>query len=88
MTAFGMAYFVAHDGLVHGRLPLQFLAKIRWLRVVRNAHRMHHRLESQDDALPLGLFLGQWALRRARARGIPVAQSPLTTGAPAATPSR
>ena len=54
MTAFGMAYFVVHDGLAHGRLPVQFLAKFRWFRVVRNAHRVHHRFGRQDDGLPFG----------------------------------
>ena len=61
MTVFGMAYFVVHDGLIHGRLPVGFLSRIDWLRRIRNAHQVHHRL----DAAPYGLFLGPWELRRA-----------------------
>ena len=61
MTAFGIAYFVVHDGLIHGRLPVAFLGRIPWLRRVRNAHLVHHRL----DAAPYGLFLGPRELRRA-----------------------
>lgn len=63
MTLFGVSYFVVHDGLIHGRLPVAFLGRVRWLRRVRNAHQVHHRL----DAAPYGLFLGQWELRRSLA---------------------
>lgn len=63
MSLFGMAYFAVHDGLIHGRLPVAFLARWRWLRLIRNAHLVHH----QRDAAPYGLFLGLWELRRARA---------------------
>ena len=60
MTLFGLAYFVVHDGLIHGRLPVAFLARASWLRRVRNAHQVHHR----HNAAPYGLFLGPWELRR------------------------
>ena len=66
MTAFGVSYFLVHDGFIHGRLPLAFLARFRYFRRVRNAHRAHH---NRDDAPPFGLFLGpqelQWWRKRA-----------------------
>ncbi|MBI5609106.1 MAG: sterol desaturase family protein [Deltaproteobacteria bacterium] len=65
MTAFGAAYFVVHDGLAHGRLPVQFLARVRWLRRLRNAHRAHHRGGRQEDGPPFGLFLGPQELKKA-----------------------
>lgn len=65
MTAFGMAYFVVHDGFIHGRLPVEFLARFSYFRRVRNAHKVHHRA---DHIGPYGLFLGEWELRRAKAR--------------------
>ena len=65
MTTFGIAYFVVHDGFIHGRLPVQFLARFAYLRRVRNAHRVHHK--RQHDA-PYGLFLGEWELRWRRQR--------------------
>ena len=61
MTTFGMAYFVVHDGFIHERLPVKFLAKSAYLRRVRNAHRVHH---NRDHEGPYGLFLGEWELRR------------------------
>jgi beta-carotene 3-hydroxylase len=60
MTVFGMAYIVVHDGLVHGRIPVEFLKKFRYLRNVRNAHLVHHR----SGAAPYGLFSGPWVVRR------------------------
>ena len=61
MTTFGVAYFLVHDGFIHGRLPLQFFERSAYLRRVRNAHRVHHK---RDHAGPYGLFLGEWELRR------------------------
>jgi len=60
MTAFGAAYFTVHDGFIHGRLPVAFLARSAFLRQVRNAHRAHHH---RDHAAPFGLFLGPQELR-------------------------
>jgi beta-carotene 3-hydroxylase len=64
MTVFGMAYFAVHDGLIHGRLPVAFLARLEWIRRIRNAHQVHH----VKDAQPYGLFLGPWELKRVRVR--------------------
>lgn len=58
-TAFGLSYFVVHDGLVHGRLPVGFLRKWRYFRKVEGAHRVHH----VSDGPPYGLFLGPQELR-------------------------
>lgn len=75
MTVFGLAYVVVHDGLVHGRLPVAFLRRSRWLRRVRDAHRVHH---ARGEA-PYGFFFGPLELMRTpRARGErPIAPPPL-----------
>lgn len=62
MTLFGIAYVVVHDGLVHGRLPVQGLARFRFFRRVRGAHRVHHR----TGGAPYGLFAGPSELSRAK----------------------
>ncbi|MRG94234.1 sterol desaturase family protein [Polyangium spumosum] len=59
MTLFGAAYLVVHDGLVHGRLPVQALAKIPYFARVRDAHLVHHAKGARG---PYGLFLGPWEL--------------------------
>lgn len=71
MTLFGMAYVVVHDGFVHERLPITWLARFRYFRTLRACHRAHHRGDA--DHGPYGLFLGafeaRWhARRRGRAR--------------------
>ena len=75
MTAFGLAYLVVHDGLVHERLPVAFLRRFSYFRRIRAAHLVHH----ERGAEPYGLFRGPEELRdlkrRARAsrHGTPIA---------------
>lgn len=54
MTLFGASYGLVHDGYIHGRLPLGFLDRFRWLRRIKSAHRAHH----VTGEVPYGLFLG------------------------------
>lgn len=63
MTAFGLAYLVVHDGLVHGRLPVPGLSRWRWLRRIASAHRVHHT--GRAAGAPYGLFTGPRELERA-----------------------
>ena len=59
MTAFGAAYAIVHDGYIHGRLPVGFLDRFRWLRRIKAAHKAHHI----QGLAPYGLFLGPAELR-------------------------
>lgn len=59
MSLFGVSYFIVHDGLAHGRLPVGFLWKVPLLRRIAGAHRAHHK----GGAAPYGLFLGPQELR-------------------------
>lgn len=61
MTAFGVSYLVVHDGLVHGRLPVAFLANIAYFERVVRAHREHHK--GSRGRPPYGLFFGPLELR-------------------------
>lgn len=73
MTAFGLAYVLVHDGIVHRRLPLAFLERrVPYLARVAAAHRLHHQAR---DAAPFGLFLGPWELAKGtgRRRAAPLA---------------
>lgn len=70
MTLFGVAYVVVHDGFVHGRLPVQGLARSRFFRRVRAAHRMHHR----TGGAPYGLFAGVREMRRPRHENAPASK--------------
>jgi beta-carotene 3-hydroxylase len=64
MSLFGVAYLVVHDGLVHGRLPVQWLLRLRYFRGVARAHRVHHT--GVAGGAPYGLFLGRWELAHNR----------------------
>jgi beta-carotene 3-hydroxylase len=68
MACFGVAYIVVHDGVVHGRLPVQFLRKIPALAAIRRAHRIHHA----TGTAPYGLFFGPQELEHQSAR-VPIA---------------
>jgi beta-carotene 3-hydroxylase len=56
MTAYGMLYFVAHDGLVHGRWPFSFVPKSGYLKRIYQAHRMHHAVPGKDGAVSFGFL--------------------------------
>jgi len=62
LALFGIAYFVVHDGLVHRRLPVQFLLRSAYFKRVYEAHMLHHKVHGG----PYGLFLGHWEVRRNR----------------------
>ncbi len=80
MTSFGLAYVVVHDGFVHGRLPVRFLARVAWLRRIRDAHAVHHA----RGAAPYGFFLGARELTQTpRARGGPPSARRPSARAPA-----
>ncbi len=68
MTLFGVSYFVVHDGLVHGRLPVGFLLRLGYIRRVVEAHRKHH--EGSRGRAPYGLFFGPAELWLAKRRGL------------------
>ncbi len=67
MAAFGISYFVFHDGMVHGRLPVAFLLRVPMCARWRDAHEEHHR----RNAAPYGFFRGPTELARAQAQADP-----------------
>ncbi len=87
MTAFGLAYVLIHDGLVHGRLPVgrRRLLRLRWLREIRRAHVVHHSL----GGVPYGLFRGPAELNAEHDRRSPrsSARAKGAAGSPGAPPS-
>ncbi len=92
MSAFGLGYLVVHDGLCHGRLPVGFLLRLRVIRGIVRAHRVHHT--GSSGGAPFGFFFGVRELeRRARARALATderardAEAP-PTGGPHAEPPR
>lgn len=52
LGAFGLLYVVFHDGMVHGRLPIEALGRHGFLASIRSAHELHHR----RNGAPYGFF--------------------------------
>ena len=64
MTLFGIGYVLVHDGLVHGRLPMSSLLRLRYFRAVVRAHHVHHT--GTAGGAPYGFFFGRFELTRSR----------------------
>lgn len=58
MTAYGLLYFVAHDGLVHHRWPLRYVPRKGYLKRLYQAHRMHHAVDGREGCVSFGFL---WA---------------------------
>jgi beta-carotene 3-hydroxylase len=56
VTAYGMLYFVAHDGLVHGRWPFRYVPRSGYLKRLYQAHRMHHAVDGKHGAVSFGFL--------------------------------
>jgi beta-carotene 3-hydroxylase len=65
ITLYGLAYFIFHDVLVHGRMP--FLKKLtnRYLRATINAHLDHHKPRAYYNygflIAPLKYYKEEWS---------------------------
>lgn len=65
-TLYGLAYFVLHDVLVHGRLPMKWTPKRGYLKRLVQAHRIHHATHGREGAVSFG-FLYAPPVRRLKA---------------------
>ncbi len=57
MTAYGIAYFLVHDVLVHRRVSHRFVPASGYLRRVHQAHHMHHAVRERDGAVSFGFLV-------------------------------
>lgn len=56
MTAYGAAYFLFHDVIVHRRIKLPYKAKRGYMRRIVQAHHMHHATRVKDGAVSFGFL--------------------------------
>lgn len=66
MTAYGLLYFMAHDGLVHKRWPLKYVPRNGYLKRLYQAHLMHHAVSGKNRCVSFG-FLYAPSIERLRA---------------------
>lgn len=56
ITAYGLLYFLAHDGLVHNRLPFRIVPKGGYMQRLYQAHRLHHAVEGREGCVSFGFL--------------------------------
>ena len=56
ITLYGIAYFFAHDVLVHQRLKVLAKPKSRYLRAIKKAHYVHHSKVEKHGAESFGFL--------------------------------
>ena len=66
MTAYGAAYFIFHDVIVHRRVKLGYKPRGGYLQRITQAHRMHHATRGREGAVSFG-FLYAPPLERLKA---------------------
>lgn len=56
MTAYGISYFIFHDGIVHRRLPFRYNGKNAYMRRIMQAHWVHHATSTKEKAVSFGFL--------------------------------
>ncbi len=56
MTAYGVLYFVAHDGLVHRRWPFKVVPRKGYFKRLYQAHRLHHAVQGREGCVSFGFL--------------------------------
>ena len=56
ITAYGAAYAVFHDGLVHQRFPMPLDGRRRFWRTRVQAHRIHHAVATRKGCVSFGFL--------------------------------
>ncbi len=56
MTAYGIAYFAFHDGIVHRRLPVRYHGKNPYMKRIIQAHYVHHATTTRKGAVSFGFL--------------------------------
>jgi beta-carotene 3-hydroxylase len=69
---YGLLYFLVHDGLVHGRVPLPKARPGGYLKRLVQAHRLHHSVRGREGSVSFGFLYAppvSGLVTRLRARG-------------------
>ncbi len=63
IMAYGFAYFLVHDVIIHQRIKWFTRSNNRYVRSIRWAHKMHHKHLDRHDGESFGML---WVARRYR----------------------
>ena len=56
MTAYGVAYFIFHDVIVHRRIRTRYKPKTGYMKRIVRAHWIHHACHERDGAVSFGFL--------------------------------
>ena len=57
MTAYGAAYFIVHDVIIHQRVKLFRNLDGKYVKTLRRAHKMHHKHLGKEDGESFGFLI-------------------------------
>ena len=57
MTAYGIAYFLVHDVIIHQRIKWFRDLDGKYIRTLRRAHKMHHKHLGKEDGESFGFLI-------------------------------
>ncbi len=57
IALYGLAYFIVHDIIIHQRFKIFTRSNNTYIRVVRWAHKMHHKHLSKEDGESFGMLI-------------------------------
>lgn len=85
ITAYGAAYALLHDVLVHQRIRARRIPHWRYLQRLIEAHRIHHATKTRDGAVSFGFLYTDQPRHLARAlRELRATRTTHASGAPSA----
>lgn len=56
MTAYGFAYLIFHDSIVHRRLPFRYRGNNAYMRRIMEAHWIHHATTTKEGCVSFGFL--------------------------------
>lgn len=56
MALYGVLYLFVHEGLAHGRWPLKWRPRHRYVKRLIQAHRLHHAVDTRDGGVSFGFL--------------------------------
>ena len=60
ITLYGMAYFLVHDVMIHGRFLWFKNVDSTYFKAIRKAHHAHHRHRDKEDGESFGMLWAPW----------------------------
>jgi len=68
ITAYGLAYFIFHDVIVHRRIKIKFIASSDYLKKIIRAHKIHHKTTTKENGEAFGFLYIARKYRQAQAK--------------------